>query len=445
MSTISAEPYELLGELAQGGMATVFIGRRKSRRSGRRRELVAIKSMKQELAEDEAFATMFLDEATLTARIKHPNVVRTLDVASEGGKLLIIMEYVPGASLARLLELGLKSGTTIPPRIVSAIVCDLLRGLHAAHQLVDANGYPLHVVHRDISPQNVLVGTDGVSRILDFGVAKASSQRHVTMRGEIKGKLAYMPPEQAVGDVVDCRADVYAAGVVLWESLVGRRLFTGRREEDLVAQIFEGTIDPPSMLADEPLPSAVDHVVLRALSRTREDRWASAADMADRLAQALSPAHHDEVAAFLARTAHADLYERATLVASLEEQSQPLDLESQTLQSILTSRAERGELALGSLPPPPAPASPFAPTRNERVRAPAPIPPPVGPASVPPRAHKSSRSSLRREQRRKRRRMRMMLGFAIAAIVIILLMTAALLLGRRVRETETLQFSSSAR
>ena len=444
-TTISAEPYELLGELAQGGMATVFIGRRKSRRSGRRRELVAIKSMKQELAEDEAFATMFLDEATLTARIKHPNVVQTLDVASEGGKLLIVMEYVPGVSLARLLELNMKSRQSIPPRIVSAIVCDLLRGLHAAHELVDGNGHRLNVVHRDVSPQNVLVGADGIARILDFGVAKASSQRHVTMRGEIKGKLAYMPPEQAVGDAVDPRADVYAAGVVLWESLVGRRLFTGKREEDVVKQIFEGTVDPPSLVADEPLPAAVDHVVLRALARSRDDRWASASDMADRLASALSPAHHDEVAAYVSHAAHTELSQRAALVRELEEQSQPLDLESQTLQSILTGRAERGEIAVASVPPPPP--GPFSPTRNERVRPPASVPPPMPmpmpmpsmrmPASAPPPSQKPSRSSLRREARRKRRRVRMQLGFAVAGIVILILMTVALVLGRRAREAET--------
>lgn len=451
-TTISAEPYELLGELAQGGMATVFIGRRKSRRSGRRRELVAIKSMKQELAEDEAFSTMFLDEATLTARIKHPNVVQTLDVASEGGKLLIVMEYVPGVSLARILELNMKSRQSIPPRIVSAIVCDLLRGLHAAHELVDGNGQRLNVVHRDVSPQNVLVGTDGISRILDFGVAKASSQRHVTMRGEIKGKLAYMPPEQAIGDAVDPRADVYAAGVVLWESLVGRRLFTGKREEDLVRQIFEGTIDPPSLVADEPIPTAVDHVVLRALSKAREDRWGSAADMADRLANALSPAHHDEVASYVALAAQTELSHRASLVRELEEQSQPLDIESQTLQSILTGRAERGEVAASSLAPAVTVTGPFSPTRNERVRPSAPVPPPQVvmpmpipapmprmPPSVPPSGQKQSRSSLRREARRKRRRVRMQLGFAVAGIVILILMTVALVLGRRAREAETPQ------
>jgi serine/threonine-protein kinase len=288
-----------------------------------------------------------------------------------------------------------------------------------------------------VSPQNVLVGTDGIARILDFGVAKASSQRHVTMRGEIKGKLAYMPPEQAVGEAVDPRADVYAAGVVLWESLVGRRLFTGKREEDIVAKIFEGTIDPPSMLADEPIPPGVDHVVLRALSRAREDRWMTASDMADRLANALSPAHHDEVADYVQRAAHADLAQRAALVRELEEQSHPLDLESQTLQSILTGRAERGELA----------AAGMAPTRNERVRTvpPPPVPMPRMPPSVPPPVpQKSSRSSLRREQRRRRRRMRVMLGFAVAAVVILVLMTVALVLGRRAREAETAPGSVSA-
>ena len=437
---MSAQPYELLGELAHGGMATVFIGRRKSRsRRNGPRQLVAIKSMQQELAEDDAFAAMFLDEATLTARIKHPNVVQTLDVANEGGKLLIVMEYVPGVTLGRLLELGLKRRTSMPPRIVSAIVCDLLRGLHAAHELVDGNGLFLNVVHRDVSPQNVLVGADGLSRILDFGVAKASSQSHVTMRGEIKGKLAYMPPEQALGDAVDRRADVYACGVVLWESLVGRRLFSAKREEDLVQQIFEGTIDPPSMVADEQLPAKVDHVVLRALSRNRDDRWGTAAQMADALAAAISPAHHDEVAAWLAQAAATDLAERAALVAELEATTAPLDEESQMLQSILTGRAERGLLNLPSIPPPPPQVpsqvpSGFAPTRNDRVRPPAPVSAPPPPPQ--PQSSQASRSAFRREQRRKRRQMRLFQWLAVSAALIFLLMTIALALGRKARQQE---------
>jgi hypothetical protein len=158
--------------------------------------------------------------------------------------------------------------------------------------------------------------------------------------------------------------------------------------------------------------------------------------MADRLANALSPAHHDEVADYVQRAAHADLAQRAALVRELEEQSHPLDLESQTLQSILTGRAERGELA----------AAGMAPTRNERVRTvpPPPVPMPRMPPSVPPVPQKSSRSSLRREQRRRRRRMRVMLGFAVAAVVILVLMTVALVLGRRAREAETAPGSVSA-
>lgn len=399
-------------------MATVFLGRRKTRRS---EKLVAIKSMRHELAEDEAFATMFLDEATLTARIKHPNVVQTLDVASEGGKLLIVMEYVPGVPLGRLLEISLQRRMSIPARVVSAIVCDLLRGLHAAHELVDGDGQPLSVVHRDVSPQNVLVGVDGLTRILDFGVAKASSQRHVTIRGEIKGKLSYMPPEQAIGDVVDRRADIYACGVVLWETLVGRRLFTGRTEEELVRQIFEGTVGPPSMMADEPLPSAIDHLVLRALSRDRDDRWSTAEEMADALANALVPARRDEVVAFLHRAAASDLADRARHIADLEARAAPLVGESQTLQLILTGRAERSAKLDR------ADVAVLDPTR------PLPGLPPPRPRS----ASKSSRSRLRREHRRKRKQMRLFFRFTLGVIAILVLMTLALVLGRKARESET--------
>jgi serine/threonine-protein kinase len=412
-----AEHYELFGELAQGGMATVYLGRRKYRR---KQPFVAIKSMKQELAEDEVFSAMFLDEATLTQRIKHPNVVETLDVAFESNKLLIVMEYVEGVSLGRLLEIGARNRTSIPPRIAVAIICDLLRGLHAAHELRDGNGEPLHVVHRDVSPQNVLVGTDGVARILDFGVAKAASQRHVTMRGEIKGKLAYMPPEQARGETVDRRSDVYAAGIVLWESLVGRRLYNGRSEEELIRQIFSGHIDPPSMVADEQIPSTVDRVVLRALSQAREDRWADASIMADALARALAPAHRDEVTAFVSQTAEGDLNERRMLIQDLTDYSQPLDQESQTLQEILTGRAARlirEPDEATTMPVPPTPAPPVV------------IP-------TPPVPIKPSRSALRRERRRRKRRMRILFGFAIAAIGILLLMTIALVLGRRAREAQ---------
>ena len=341
------EHYELLGELAMGGMATVYLGWRGSHETtisgiggrGATKRLVAIKSMRQELAADEAFSAMFLDEATLTARIKHPNVVETLDLVSADGKLLIVMEYVEGVSLATLLESAWKQRALVPPAVAVAVLRDVLQGLHAAHELVDERGRPLSVVHRDVSPQNVLIGLEGVARILDFGVAKAAVQRHVTERGEIKGKLAYMPPEQQFGELVDRRSDVYAAGVVLWEVLVGRRLFTAADEDELVRQVFEMEVPRPSLVAEQPMPRALDHVVLRALAKRREDRWWSAEQMANELCAALPPASRHEVAAVIGSIARDEIEERLRHVRELQRsKSQPLEREAQTVLEVLTAR-----------------------------------------------------------------------------------------------------------
>src|SRR5262249_50892141 len=154
--------------------------------------------------------SMFLDEARLAARIKHPNVVPTLDVVAEDGELFLVMEYVHGESLSRLLRVAINRGEMVPPRIVSSIIAGVLYGLHAAHEAKSESGEPLNIVHRDVSPQNILVGSDGVVRVLDFGVAKAAGRLHTTREGQLKGKIAYMPPEQLNNKPLTRRADVYA-------------------------------------------------------------------------------------------------------------------------------------------------------------------------------------------------------------------------------------------
>ena len=405
--------YELLGELASGGMATVYLGRRRGAAGAR---LVAVKSMHQELAADDAFAAMFLDEATLTARIKHPNVVSTLDVVSADGKLLIVMEFVEGVSVGRLLELAAARRTHVPPAVVVSVLCDVLRGLHAAHELVDENGRPLSVVHRDVSPQNVLIGLDGVARILDFGVAKAASHRHVTAQGEIKGKLAYMPPEQQFGEPVDRRSDVYAAGIVLWELLVGRRLFTARDDDELVRQMFEGTVAPPSTVAPVPVPRAIDHVVLRALSRERQDRGWSAEQMANALRAALEPASRAEVVATIASIAREEIEQRAAHVRALQTSRAPrLEREAQTVLDVLTARGNE------TIPEP----VPFAPVT--KVESPS--------ARESARAVAESRAA-RRAQRRAQRRLRLILTLVGVGLLVVALMVLALVLGRKTREAE---------
>ncbi|MBX3219949.1 MAG: serine/threonine protein kinase [Labilithrix sp.] len=417
--------YELLGELASGGMATVYLGRR---RSGAGARLVAVKSIRQELAADDAFAAMFLDEATLTAKIKHPNVVATLDVVSAEGKLLIVMEYVEGLSLAKLLELAWGRKASVPPAVAVRVLTDVLRGLHAAHELVDERGRALSVVHRDVSPQNVMIGLDGVARILDFGVAKAASQRHVTERGEIKGKLSYMPPEQQLGEAVDRRSDVYAAGVVLWELLVGRRLFTARDDDELARLVFEGRVDPPSLASGQRVPAALDHVVLRALAHRREDRWWSAEQMANELRDALEPAPRGDVVATLKGIARDELAARARHVSELDSpRAAKLEREAQTVLDVLTARGA------DAVPEP----SPFAPSPGA-LMAPAgdaPVTRVESPAARDVARAAESRASRRAERRAKRRR-RQILVLAAIGLLVVLLMIVALVLGWKAREAE---------
>ena len=261
---------------------------------------------------------MLLDEARLAARIRHPNVVPTLDVVSSGTEMLLVMEYVPGESLARLAQASTTRQERIPLRVASAVLCGALHGLHAAHEATDERGTPLEIVHRDVSPQNILVGCDGVARLLDFGVAKAVSRLTETRSGELKGKLAYMAPEQFRRAPVDRRADIYAAGVVLWELLVGRRLHAGGSDAEIIERVLYGHPEAPSTL-EPAVPASVDAVVLRALARNPDDRYATTAEMAGELEAALGVASVAEIKAWVNELAGERLAARSAVVASVEQ------------------------------------------------------------------------------------------------------------------------------
>ena len=289
----AVERYELLGELATGGMATVYLGRQRGVLGFSR--TVAIKSMHPQLAKDPSFRAMFIDEAHLTARIRHPNVVPTLDIVQSETKLLIVMEYVEGVSLSVLLRKAQKDGRKLPVHVVAAIARDVLDGLHAAHELTDENGTSLGVVHRDVSPQNVLVGVDGIARVVDFGVAKATGRSYQTQTGEIRGKVGYMAPEQMFGEAVDRRTDVYSAGVVLWEALAGERLFNAPTDAALVLLVTKGMTIAPSTARGERIPEGLDALVSRALSQDPAGRFPTAAEMAKQLAASTALASREEV------------------------------------------------------------------------------------------------------------------------------------------------------
>ena len=285
--------YALFDELAAGGMATVHLGRLLGAEGFGR--TVAVKRLHSHYLKDQEFVTMFMDEARIVARIRHPNVVPMVDVVQGNEGLFLVMEYVHGESLSRLMRTARKLGEPVPPRIVAAIMCGVLLGLHAAHETKGADGELLGVVHRDVSPQNIIVGADGAARVLDFGIAKAAGRAQVTREGQIKGKLAYMAPEQIRGQV-DRRTDVFAAAVVLWELLVGRRLHDGLKEVDIIMRVVQGNFARPSELAPH-LTADIDAIVLRGLEIDPVRRYGSARELALELERKVGVASATEVSA----------------------------------------------------------------------------------------------------------------------------------------------------
>ncbi|HYP97930.1 MAG TPA: serine/threonine-protein kinase [Polyangiaceae bacterium] len=273
--------YELVGEIASGGMATVYLARLTG--VGGFQRFVAIKRLHPHLATEKEFVEMFLDEARIAARIHHPNVVPILEVGASAVGYYLVMEYIEGDTLARLLARAATRGKRLPVGIALRIALDMLAGLHAAHELRDDSGEAVHLVHRDVSPQNVLVGVDGISRITDFGVARAASRLTATRVGQLKGKIAYMAPEQAAGEeAIDRRADVFAAGIVVWEELAAKRLFKAENEAATLSRVMTDAITPLTTIVPS-LSTALSNVVLRALERAPDGRFASCAQFADAL------------------------------------------------------------------------------------------------------------------------------------------------------------------
>jgi eukaryotic-like serine/threonine-protein kinase len=310
--------YALYGKIASGGMATVYFGRMMGAAGFTR--TVAIKRLHPHLAEEPEFVSMMIDEARLAARVQHPNVAQTLDVVATGEELLIVMEYVAGESLSRLLRAEGARERLVPPAIVSAVMNGVLHGLHAAHEAKSDRGVPLGIVHRDVSPHNMLVGVDGLARVIDFGVAKAAGRLQTTREGVVKGKVAYMAPEQLSGQAATRLADVYAAGVVLWETLTGRHLFKADDDAGIFAQILSGSFPKPGRWVAG-LPPALDEVVMRALERDPAARFATAREMADALVHAMPPALGADVGAWVEEVAKQVLDKRSDQLAEIESRS----------------------------------------------------------------------------------------------------------------------------
>lgn len=244
---------------------------------------VAIKVLHPHLAHDPDAVALFVDEARVAGRIRHPNVVPVRDVDMVGSNLVIIMDYVEGIALSSLLRGLRERRATIPIPAVARIIAEALRGLHAAHEAVSDDARPMAIVHRDVSPHNILIGTDGITRVTDFGVATSVGRlAHTRTDGLVRGKLHYLAPEQIHRKDPDRSVDIWAAGVVLWECLTGIRLFAGGTEAETLSQILRQPIEPPSMHRHG-VPVSLDDVCLRALERDPARRFSTAAEFADAL------------------------------------------------------------------------------------------------------------------------------------------------------------------
>ena len=324
--------YELLAHLRDGGMASLFLARRLGA-AGFTRD-VAIKIVHPELASDHQFRAMFLDEALLLARIQHPNVGHVEELGEIEGTHFLVMEFVHGCSLAQLQRALIEKGRRLAPAFAVRIAMHVAEGLHAAHETCDEQGRRLDVVHRDVSPENILLAYAGHVKLIDFGIAKAYGRRHRTEDGLLKGKFRYMSPEQASGQPIDRRTDVYQLGIVLWEMLTLRRLFDAETDVELLNQVRAPRVVPPSSLVGRISP-ALEAVVMSALDPNPARRPPDAQTFARRLGKAVPTAHEVDSGSL-----------SALLVALMQEQRRqqkktyPSGLYEQLEQQVPTQRAE---------------------------------------------------------------------------------------------------------
>ncbi len=343
--------YETLGVIGRGGMATVFVGR--ARGAGGFARLVAIKRAHRHVRDDAALAASMKREAGLVARLHHPNIVRVIDVVVEDEDLVLVLDYVEGGSLSELLARAAAGGLVdgrARVRVFVRVLLDAAAGLDAAHHAVDDDGAGLGVVHRDVSPSNVLVGTDGIARLTDFGIAKTlEGSSELTETGALKGKIAYMAPEYIEHQRADAASDQFSFGVVVWEALAGQRLFRGPTEIETLKRVVSARV--PALSSVEAVLAPLDAVVARALARSSSDRFPNVRELAAALeARARSAdlvASHAEVAGFVQRALQAELDERRKQLRNAPERA----LASPGASRDDTVREGRDELATGSMVP----------------------------------------------------------------------------------------------
>ncbi|MCB9596597.1 MAG: serine/threonine protein kinase [Sandaracinaceae bacterium] len=361
-------PYELIVRIGQGGMAAVYLARRADAGSDDP-QLYALKILHADLSDQREYVDMLMDEAKIAKGLRHPNVVETVEIGRDGDLYYLVMEYVEGTALDRLMR---RSPHHRPPELIVPLAIDALQGLHAAHRRTDELGRPLELVHRDVTPGNLMVGLDGVGRITDFGVAKARARITKTNPGIVKGKAGYIAPEVILGRPVDGRADVFSMGVLLWNALTGETLFDKEDLASSLTSLLRSDIPPPSTVGL--MPSALfDAPILSALHRDPEFRHESADEMALALADALllypTPGGRDAIGAWVYRS-FGETLDRRQELARQERASSPWDIEhAEALSTSAMVRKDPTGKVLSAIPgadevPDEAPAE--APTRSRR-------------------------------------------------------------------------------
>ncbi len=375
--------YRVVDEIGIGGMASVHLARMDG--PGGFQKWVAIKKIHPHLVEDESFVQMFLDEARVAARISHPNVATVFDLGKHEDTYWIAMEYLHGEPLREVMRRTEELGTAMPPEIACRVIADAAEGLHAAHELLGKNGEKLGLVHRDVTPHNLFVTYDGVTKVVDFGIAKFSSRMSHTRAGTLKGKLAYMSPEQVHGEGIDRRTDIFALGVVLWELTTGQRLFRMESDLDTLAKVQECNVPRPSTLI-RGYPVDLEKIVMKALAKNRGERFRTARELSRALQSLLMRRGlfiaSDEVAAYTQsiftdriqkREAHLRWAAEVTQTINVDQLLSKPKIGGEFTNSEVQSSGPTG----GSKHPPVAAPGPVRPAAG--------MPPPTEPAT--PRSH----------------------------------------------------------
>lgn len=347
--------YSLLHRIAVGGMAEIFIARHTGMQGFSRK--IVIKKIRPHLSKEQSFINMFLNEAKLAAQLSHSNIAQIYDLGRIEQSYFIAMEYVRGRDMRAVTNKAEKKKIPFPLEYALKVAADTCEGLFYAHRRTDDSGRPLNIVHRDVTPENIMVSFDGEVKILDFGIAKAENLATETKVGEIKGKLGYMSPEQIMGKSLDHRSDLFSLGVVLYEWLTGKKLFAAKHDVDVLRNVVEGKIYPPSYFRQE-VPKAVEEIVMKALERNRQQRYQSAWEMQFDIRQFLS--NHEfnpsniHLSNFIRQIFADDIRRDEAILAKAEEEAEKLEPDGEATASFVVDETEEG-LDKGDHKPPSKP------------------------------------------------------------------------------------------